>query len=1160
VIPRECKRLAEVDFPIAEVSRHSVREKSIRHGHPSTLHLWWARRPLASSRAVLMALLLPDPCDPHCPEAFKQDARRILLGMHGRPKGWTEVIESDVGLRRVILKFVADFANWDRAADRSYVEVGRALVKAAHGADAPLVVDPFAGGGSIPLEALRLGCEAFASDLNPVACLILKVMLEDIPRHGSKLADELRKVGGEVKRQAERELADLYPADPDGATPIAYLWARTVRCEAPSCGAEIPLMRSFWLCRKPKRKRALRYRIERPEGAAPRVEFEVYEPETDREVCAATVTNAKATCLCCGAVLPPDRVRAQLAAERGGADVIFDAEGSRIGGARMTAVVTLRPGETGRHYRLPAEPDYGAVRLAQTRIAGILDEWERNLPAAQAVGRRRICPVPDEPINPIRPSPNARGLSAVTRYGMATFGDLFTARQKAALMELGRLLSNELEQSSSLAVALLLGRMSDFLVSSARWKADAECPVQALARQALPVVWDFAEACPWSDATGSALSQANRMADAVESACIPFKGTGQVQPADATNHPLPDQAADIWFTDPPYYDAIPYADLADFFLVWLKRMLPEHTMLRDPLAPENLLSPKTQECVWNQAYEFEGRPKDAAFFESTISKAFQDGRRILSEEGIASIVFAHQTTQGWEAFLGGLVSAGWTVTVSWPIATEMASRIRARDNASLATSVHLICRPRPENAPVGDWADILRELPRRVGTDGYRIHHQATLKKVVSDRRASLDEETEVRPAIRKLVEGEFRSRTTLPLVFFPGDGAAVQDSPRLTLVVLDPETEWTDGGGQVAERIGRWTKTRGESPRLYPGSLVWCARKPGRELRDRVELWLAWRRVEREVAEGVLGAEYDRADRLGVQTQVKDAEEAARDEVWAGYRFVALAGDQEKHGLEIIDLGAGHASANDTLCGRIVGALKAEALLNESVGAGYIDRHWPPAFKDTAAWPLTSLRQSFLNGALTRLTDPDAILRRQIVEFVSKGDFGLASGAKKGCGFERLWYAESVRPEEVAFEPDVYLLTKAKAEALNVLSGDGSGSLQPEPAPSTEPKPGPQPEPAPGPKPEPLPDPAPHPGTRTTTLQLAGTIPPEVWNRLGTRILPKLRSGDDLSVGIELSVSVDSQLAGSMETDLRQILDDLGLGNRVRVERIQALETNSRE
>ena len=221
MIPRECKRLAEVDFPIAEVSRHAAREKSIRHGHPSTLHLWWARRPLASSRAVLLALLLPDPCDPCCPATFKAKAREILAEVRQPPT-------SDAELRAALLWFIGAFANWDMAAHPTYIRVGRNLVTAASGAEPPLVVDPFAGGGSIPLEALRLGCEAFASDLNPVACLILKVMLEDIPRHGPGLAEELRRVGGEIKRQAERELADLYPA--------AYLWARTVRCEAPSCG------------------------------------------------------------------------------------------------------------------------------------------------------------------------------------------------------------------------------------------------------------------------------------------------------------------------------------------------------------------------------------------------------------------------------------------------------------------------------------------------------------------------------------------------------------------------------------------------------------------------------------------------------------------------------------------------------------------------------------------------------------------------------------------------------------------------------------------------------------------------------------------------------------------------------------------------------------
>ncbi len=226
MIPRECRRLAEVDFPIAEVSRHAAREKSIRHGHPSTLHLWWARRPLASSRAVLLALLLPDPCE-CCPEAFKQKAREILRAVRQRPA-------TDAELQRGLLSFIANFANWKNAADRTHLDVGRALVKAAHGGEPPLVVDPFAGGGSIPLEASRLGCETFAADLNPVACLILKVMLEDIPRHGPGLADELRRVGGEIKRQAEQRNGLSGALEEDARLTALFLW--TLQSTSPVAG------------------------------------------------------------------------------------------------------------------------------------------------------------------------------------------------------------------------------------------------------------------------------------------------------------------------------------------------------------------------------------------------------------------------------------------------------------------------------------------------------------------------------------------------------------------------------------------------------------------------------------------------------------------------------------------------------------------------------------------------------------------------------------------------------------------------------------------------------------------------------------------------------------------------------------------------------------
>ena len=719
MIPRECKRLAEVDFPIAAVSKHAAREKSIRHGHPSTLHLWWARRPLASSRAVLLALLLPDPCDPLCPEAFKRQATEVLAAVRQPPS-------NDAELRRALLWFIGAFANWDMAAHSTYLQVGRNLVRAAHGDETPLVVDPFAGGGSIPLEALRLGCEAFASDLNPVACLILRVMLEHIARRGPGSAAELRRVGREIHAAASKELADLYPPDPDGATPVVYLWARTVRCEAPHCGAEIPVFRSPWLAKKGASK--ARYFKETADGRCRAllvssnptggpVEFRIASGDgsENRRPGYVELTGTKAKgntanviCPCCRTVLPGNkknpRVPAQLAAQNGGADVTFDRRGRRSAGSRLLAVVTTRSDQKGRNYRLPTDRDYDAVRESHVRLDEITESWPLRAKSA-------LTSVPDESL----PSIGTLGFR-VQRYGMKTWGDLFTARQKTALAQFVALTRNASTDSLALKdqLAIAVSRSADYWSALCSWHLTRETVGHTYGRQALSMVWDYAEVNPLGGSSGNYLGAVEWIAKVAENLSAASVSTGQVQLADAADCPLPDESVGVWFTDPPYYDAIPYSDLSDYFLVWLKRVLPDQPLLRDPFDPDNLLSPKRAEAVQDETKRVDGKAKDRAWFEETMARVFAEGRRVLHEGGVGSVVFAHKTTEGWEALLSGMIRGGWTITASWPIATEMGARLRARDSAALATSVHLVCRPRADDAPVGDWADVLRELPRRV--------------------------------------------------------------------------------------------------------------------------------------------------------------------------------------------------------------------------------------------------------------------------------------------------------------------------------------------------------------------------------------------------------------------------------------------------------------
>jgi adenine-specific DNA methylase len=436
------KRLIEVDLPIKRISAHARREKSIRHGHICTLHIWWARRPLAACRAVICASLWPDPADELCPGEFRKTARELMtkwakdhlkLMSDESSRRFIAISKDDsklndnVALRKALLDFIADFANWDNSTVKEYLETAKWLTQAAHEAlggepgSRPLVVDPFAGGGSIPLEALRVGADAFASDLNPVAVLLNKVVLEYIPKYGQKLADEVRKWGQWVREHAEKELAIFYPKDPDESTPISYIWARTILSEAPGQGdvpVEVPLISSMWLANKKNRKYALRWVRDKNEQVKTEIVevayadgvirkvcrpiLEIFEPKNDSEVETGTVVRGSAICPVSGFTTHVTRIRVQLKARTGGTD-----------DARLISVVTTHSGTNGRFYRLSRHTDLQAVQA-------VTEELRRRI----RNHTEELSIVPTESNNKYKMFNNSTPI-----YGMESWGALFTKRQ-----------------------------------------------------------------------------------------------------------------------------------------------------------------------------------------------------------------------------------------------------------------------------------------------------------------------------------------------------------------------------------------------------------------------------------------------------------------------------------------------------------------------------------------------------------------------------------------------------------------------------------------------------------------------------------------------------------------------------------------------------------
>ncbi|MBN1920385.1 MAG: DUF1156 domain-containing protein [Anaerolineae bacterium] len=716
----------EYHIPLAEISEASAREKSIRHGHPSTLHIWWARRPLASSRATAFAALIDDPGEDHPQE------------------------------REALEELLKQITPWEavKNGNSEAIERARGLILQQYGRP-PRVLDPFAGGGSIPLEALRLGCETYATDYNPVAVFIEKATLEwpqkfgiEVEvREGEKASEQedgtrttedadqgvlwdagqpsrkvnllaylVEKWANIILEEARAEIGRFYPPDPDGWIPVGYLWARTIRCQNPTCGAEIPLVKQFWLAKKDNKQVAYRPIVsadtrrltqieEKSMQSAKSVDFELLEDAAAIRAAgfdpdAGTVSRGDACCPVCGQVTKADDTR-RLARE------------GKMG-ERMVAVVLHHPNETGKRYRLATRDDVCVFNDAAAYLEEKLATW----PYLES-------PLPTEEL------PLMSGTFNVPLYGLDRWDKLFTPRQQLALVtfleqikgaygwvaaDVRRIVQIEGLNVEGLAqavvgyLAIVLNRQADYCNRLTTWHNTGEKFNHLFGRQAIPMGWDYVELNPTSGSGGDWISHLDWISRYIKANPAMIQTRSHAQNASATALPFPDGYLDAVLTDPPYYNSVPYADLSDFFYVWLKRSVGEifPDLFATPLAP------KPDEICEMAGWDSRRYAhKDRAFFEERIGKAFGEIYRVLQPGGIAVIVYAHKTTEGWETMLNALVQAGLVVTGSWPVHTEMAARLRAASSAALASSIYMVCR-KVEREPLGFWNELQPRIRARV--------------------------------------------------------------------------------------------------------------------------------------------------------------------------------------------------------------------------------------------------------------------------------------------------------------------------------------------------------------------------------------------------------------------------------------------------------------
>lgn len=713
------KKLIEVSLPLEAINAASAREKSIRHGHPSTLHLWWARRPLAACRAVLFAQLVDDPSawpDKFPTEEEQEEERARLHRIIEYLVKWENTTNERVldAAKREIARSVA----WNRGEEPPVEPEAVAQYLLDH---APPVYDPFCGGGSIPLEAQRLGLRAYGSDLNPVAVMISKALVEFPPkfaglppvnpeaqkklREGGSwsskgaqgLAEDVRYYGQWMRDEAEKRIGHLYPkvdlpSEYGGgkATVIAWLWARTVASPNPACkGAHVPLVRSFDLSTK-KGKRAWVEPIVDQSNNSYRFEIRTGQGEA-RE---GTVVRGQARCLISGESVPLSYVRKE-------------AQSGRLG-VRMMAIVA-----EGRRRRIYLPPTTQMVNIAESAQP----KW-----------------APDEFVT--TPS---HDVDRLPMYGMKTWGEAFTKRQLAALTTLVELVAEAREQilidasaagrssdttaladggagataysdAVSVYLAFAVDKVANLGSTICSWMSDRGAFRETFARQAIPMVWDFAEANPFSGVGGNFSTPIEKISKSIEFA--PAGQEGTIFQADATSSNL-DQCTLI-SVDPPYYDNIGYADLSDYFYVWLRRSLRSIF----PKLFGTMLVPKTEELVATPD-RHGGREKAEAFFLDGMTRAMQRMAVRSDENYPAAIYYAFKQTEvaeegiastGWATFLDAVIKSGYSVDGTWPVRTEGSGRIVARGTNALASSIVLICRKRLENAATATRSEFLRAL------------------------------------------------------------------------------------------------------------------------------------------------------------------------------------------------------------------------------------------------------------------------------------------------------------------------------------------------------------------------------------------------------------------------------------------------------------------